>query len=343
MRKLPRGKLLRGHGPVFADGHVCIGGVLGGRRKLVLELRSRIFPVEHRTIELHSVQCGAVASELGPIHVHEVRIWELLQLDGSDIINRVLCCGLVRCGRIVGLLELRCGHVLCGRDGDLYELRRGQRPSEHWVVKLRELCRGHFPGFDGRDDVRGLSCGYCARRHGCGGVGGLRGLRCWDVLGGVGDSVRELRGGAVRGDDWGVGVLELRDGHLCRFDWIGSMRELRVGHVSGVDGVVSVIGLRELRCGPVLGRGRERVHKLLGRDVLGIGWAVGLLDLRGGDLLDDRVDRVHGVLGGDLPTVNWGVSLPDVRLGDILGGGRVGVRVLCLRNIPALRGLVGVR
>ena len=101
-------------------------------------------------------------------------------------------------------------------------------------------------------------------------------MRCRVLLGGVGDGVRELRGGAVRGDDRLVGVLELRDGHLHRFNWIIGMRELRVGHVSSVDGVVTVIGLRELRCGPVLGRGRERVHELLGRDVLGVGRAVGV-------------------------------------------------------------------
>ena len=173
MRKLPRGKLLRGHGPVVADGHVCIGGVLGGRCERVLELRGGVVPVKRGPIKLHRVRRRRVPSELGPSGVHEVRIWELLQLDGSDSSNRVLCCGLVRCGRIVGLLELRCGCVLCRGHGDLYQLRRRKRPSEHGVVKLRELCRGHFPGSDGRDDLCGLSCGYGAQRHGCGGVGGL--------------------------------------------------------------------------------------------------------------------------------------------------------------------------
>ena len=334
------GKLLWDCGSIGSIRRVRAGVLLGCRCKRMLELCGRNIPVEHGAIKLHRVQRRAVPSKLGPSGVRGLRRRELLQLVGADRVDWGLCRGRVRSGWGVSVLKLPCGQVLSNGRERMLELPSGKRPSEHWVVKLRELRCRNLPNGHGSDELRGLPCWQGAGQHGCGVVDGVRRLRCWDVLGGGGERVFELRGGPVGGVGWVVGVRKLRGGHLRRVYRVVGVRKLRVRHFPGVDGVVAVVELRELRRRNILRLRRERVLELLSWHVLSIGRPVGVHELRGGDLLSGRVERLLGVLGGVVPAVNGGVGLPDVRCGNGVSGGRYGVRELRRRNLPDLSGIV---
>ena len=95
--------------------------------------------------------------------------------------------GLLRRRAVLGLLclgvhKLRRGSVSssCGLD-ELHELPHGHLPRYDWCVLVVDLCSLHFRQLLWYD----------------GAIGRYGHLRCWDVLGGLGLGVHELRRGSV--------------------------------------------------------------------------------------------------------------------------------------------------
>ena len=184
---------------------LCCWVLLGGWCEHVFWLRWRLLP-----------------RSLGRSCVRHVFRWVLR----GDSLRGVL---RLRCGdfrvvlRGVRLPLVRCGlvHVVDGSERVRVVLRR-DLPAEHRLDELCELPLGDLPEHDRRDflnALRGLRGGpvRCV-----GGVGGMRLLRRWVVLG-----------------CWRRGVLELRRGHLPVCVGVGVVSELRRGVVLHLGGVVS--------------------------------------------------------------------------------------------------------
>ena len=276
-------------------------------------------------VELFELQRGILCGLVGELVVVELRElccwvllggwckhvfwlrWRLLPRSlGRSCVRRVFR-WVLRGNSLRGVLRLRCGdfrvvlrghwlplvrfwlvHVVDGSERVRVVLRR-DLPAKHRLDELCELPRGDLPEHDRRDildALRGLRGGAVR----CVGVGGMRLLRRWVVL------------GCGR-----RGVLELRRGHLPVCVGVGVMPELRRGVVLHLGGVISddSVPLGELLLRRQVGdRGLRRGDVLRRRGEC-------LLELRLGHLPAERLCRrlsrlrarellpVDGPIGGD--------------------------------------------
>ena len=187
------------------------------------------------------------------------------------------------------MCELRCGPVLGRRVDCMRSVQCGHVPRECGCDGMRELWSRSVHRFIGRKRVHRL---LCRRVSGYDGVVELRNLHLRPVFGrDVSDCMHKLRSGSFRGVRRRDGVSELRDGHLLLCNGVVSVQQLHRRYLlPGVDGGIVVVELLELRGGPVLGCGREHVHELLGRHVLG--FAQSWVGVEGGVGLSDVWARI---------------------------------------------------
>ena len=164
---------------------MCRWAILGGFGLRLHELPDGTVSSERCLDELHELPHEHLPRHDRSVVVDSLRslhCWELLRHNGALGSH-----GDMRGWAILGIFSVELHELLCGsvsserRLDELHKLPHRHLPRHDWCVVVVDLCSLHFRQLLWYD----------------GAIGRYGHLRCWDVLGGLGLGVHELRRGSV--------------------------------------------------------------------------------------------------------------------------------------------------